>query len=40
MKIHLMYFPQEIIDKYDLKNKITQAGYIYIRIKKGVYDLK
>ena len=40
MKINRRYFPQEIIDEYNLESKITPDGYIYIRIKKGMYGLK
>ena len=40
MKIHRRYLPQEIIDAYDLETKFTHDGYIYIRIKKGMYGLK
>ena len=40
MKIHCRYFPQEIIDAYDLTEKITQDGHIYIQIKRRMHGLK
>ena len=40
MKIPFKYFPQDIIDKYDLKSKVAQDGYIYIKIKRDMYGLK
>ena len=40
MKIHQRLFPIEILEAYKLHDKITKDGYIYIRIKHGMYDLK
>ena len=40
MKISIKNFPQDIIDFYNLQDKISKDGYIYIRIKKGMYGLK
>ena len=39
MKVHLKYFPKNIIQQYAL-NELTHNGYIYIKIKKGMYGLK
>ena len=39
MKVKLDTIPQEIIDKYDLKDKESN-GYIYMEIRKGMYGLK
>ena len=39
MKVHLKYFPDDIIQQYAL-NDLAHNGYIYIQIKKGMYDLK
>ena len=39
MKVAYKYFPQDIIDKYELNKKVHQ-GYIYIKILKGMYGLK
>ena len=40
MKISIKNFPPDIIDFYNLQDKISKDGYIYIRIKKGMYGLK
>ena len=40
MKIHQRFFPQDMIDAYNLKEKIIHDGYIYIQIKCGTYGLK
>jgi hypothetical protein len=39
MRIPVRYLPQDIIDKYNLATKLHN-GYIYCRIKKGMYGLK
>ena len=40
MRMHISEIPDEIIDKYDMKNKVAEDGYIYLRIKKAIYGLK
>ncbi len=40
MKVLLKYFPTDIQERYNLKDKVTANGYIYIKIKKGMYGLK
>ena len=40
MKIHKKYFSNELPNKYNLRNKRANNGYIYCRIKKGMYGLK
>ena len=40
MRIALKYFPMDIISKYNLQEKVAQDGYIYIKIKRGMYGLK
>ena len=40
MKVHIRHILEEIIHKYDLRNKVASYGYVYIQIKKGMYDLK
>jgi hypothetical protein len=40
MKIKYKYFPDDIRKKYELWNLVSADGYIYIRIKKGMYGLK
>jgi hypothetical protein len=39
MKLPLSIIPDEIIAKYNLQS-IAVAGWVYIEIKKGMYDLK
>ena len=39
MKVPFKYFPEDIRQKYGLYN-IVHDGYIYIKIKKGMYGLK
>ena len=38
MKIYRRYPPQEIIEAYDLENKISHDDHIYIWIKRGCMD--
>ena len=40
MRIHYKYFPADVRAQYDLENKVAADGYIYVRIKKGMYGLK
>ena len=40
MKVHISKFPTDIIDKYNLKQKMDEHGYVYIKINKGMYGLK
>ena len=40
MRIHYRYFPQDVREQYDLASKVTADGYIYVKIKKGMYGLK
>ncbi len=40
MKVPLRYFPSDIQKQYNLTEKVTTSGYIYIKIKKGMYGLK
>ena len=40
MRIPLKIIPREIIDTYDLKALVDYQGWIYMRIKKGLYGLK
>ena len=39
MKVLLKYFPTDIQEKYNLKEKVTSTGYVYIKIKKGMYGM-
>ena len=40
MKIHWKNIPEDIKTQYNLQEKRTENGYIYIKIKKGMYGLK
>ena len=40
MKVKIKYLPQDIIDHYNLQNLVTEDGYVFIRIDKGMYGLK
>jgi hypothetical protein len=40
MRIHYKYFPEAICKQYNLDQFVAPDGYIYIRIKKGMYGLK
>ena len=39
MLILLKIIPQEIVDTYYLTAMVDDQGWIYMRIKKGMYDL-
>ena len=40
MKIHISKFPPDIIEFYNLNKLVTNDGYVYVKIKKGMYGLK
>ena len=40
MKIPFQYFPEDIITRYSLRELLASDGYIYIKITKGMYELK
>ena len=40
MKVHYRHIPQDIRRKYNLDQKVTADGYVYIKIKKGMPGLK
>ena len=40
MKVPYKHFPPDIRQRYKLDDKVTATGYIYIKIKKGMYGLK
>ena len=40
MKIPLSRFPKDIIDHYNLNEKVCKDGFIWIKIKRGMYGLK
>ena len=40
MRIPYRYFPTDVRAQYNLDSKVTSDGYIYVKIKKGMYGLK
>jgi hypothetical protein len=40
MRIHSCYFLKDITDQYNIKDFIDDDGYVYVKIKKGMYSLK
>jgi hypothetical protein len=37
MRLRLDILPQEIIDKYNLTNIVNADGWVYVKIRKGIY---
>ena len=40
MRIHSKYFPDDINQHYNIAALVAPDGYVYVRIKKGMYGLK
>ena len=40
MKVNYKHFPADIRKRYNLHEKVTESGHIYIKIKRGMYGLK
>ena len=40
MKVHISKFSSDIIEQYNLNSLKDENGYVYIKIKKGMYGLK
>ena len=40
MQINMKHCPPDIIQRYNLHEKVAIDEYVYIKIKKGVYGLK
>ena len=40
MRVKLRHIPEDIIIQYNLREKATSDGYVYIRIEKGMYGLQ
>jgi hypothetical protein len=40
MKMHKRHIPADIFEKYKLDQIVTPEGYVFIKIKKGMYGLK
>jgi hypothetical protein len=39
VRIKIQDIPQEIIDEYNLREKVTPDGYVYVEVQKGMYGL-
>jgi hypothetical protein len=39
MKLHISLIPEEIVQHYNLQDKVDDKGFVYIRIDKGMYGL-
>ena len=40
MKVKIKFLPQDIIEKYNLRELVTADGFVYIAIDKGMYGLR
>ena len=40
MRLLFKFIPKEIVEQYNLQDKVTPGGWIYIKIRKGMYGLK
>ena len=39
LRMKIEYFPQDVIDHYNLKDKVDEKGNLYVRVEKGMYGL-
>ena len=39
LKMKLSYFPEDVIEHYQLKDKVDAKGFVYVKIMKGMYGL-
>ena len=39
VKLRLIDIPTEVIDEYQLQNKFTRNGHVYIEIRRGMYGI-
>ena len=39
LQLKLTNLPEDVIEHYDLKDKSTSDGYVYVEIRKGMYRL-
>lgn len=39
VQIKIEDIPEEIVDTYNLHDKVSNAGHVYVEIKKGIYGL-
>ena len=40
MRFHIDLIPQEVIDEYNLRNKVDPNGWLYCEIRRAIYGLK
>ena len=40
MRVHIRHIPKDIQLLYNIQDKVTDNGFVYVRIKKGMYGLK
>ena len=39
MRMKLDMFPDDVIEEYNLRDKVEPNGYVYIKVRKGMYGL-
>ena len=39
MRLRLAYFPEDVIEHYNLKDKVDSKGFVYVKCVKGMYGL-
>ena len=39
IKIPMRWFPQDIIDQYKIMDLVDKDGFVYVKIRKGMYSL-
>ena len=39
MRMKLDMFPDDVIEEYNLRDKVETNGYVYIKVRKGMYGL-
>ena len=39
LRMKIEYFPQDVIDHYNLKDKVDEKGNLYVRVEKGMHGL-
>jgi len=39
LKMKIEHFPEDVIEAYNLREKVTPDGYLYVEVRKGMYGL-
>ena len=39
LKMKIEHFPEDVIEEYNLREKVTPDGYLYVEVRKGMYGL-